>query len=161
MCGGADIINRIEEQQHLLSFLRSNVEEKKTLVLQSPSGFGKSHLADRVVSQLDDPSHYVIIGRATKYEGATYIQQLAAALNDCAKKAGSFLTISQFRQMLQSQEMDSSLTWLEEAVEPAGEVVIGAITPGTVGKAFKAVRSFVASFAATDTPEDEILSGGK
>ena len=116
-------------------------------------------MVDRVVSQLTDPIHYVIIGRATKYDGATYIQQLAAALNDCAKRVGSFLTISQFRQMLQSKEPDPSLTLIEGAVEPVGEIVTGAVTPGTLGKAFKAVRGFLASFAATDTPEDEIVGG--
>lgn len=156
---GADIINRIEEQQHLLRFLRSNADEKKTLILQSPSGFGKSYLVDRVVSQLAAPIHYAIIGRATKYDGATYIQQLAAALNDCAKKVGSFLTISQFRQMLQSEEPDPSLKLIEEAIEPIGEIATGVVTPGTLGKAFKSVRGFLTTFTATDTPEDEIVGG--
>jgi hypothetical protein len=156
---GADFINRIDEQQHLLRFFRSNTDEKKTLVLQSPSGFGKSYLVDRVVSQLGGAIQYVVIGRATKYDGATYIQQLAAALNDCAKKVGSFLTASQFRQMLQSENTAPSLTLVEAAVEPVGGIVTGVATPGNIGKAFKAVRGFLASFAAADTPEEQIFAG--
>lgn len=156
---GADIINRIDEQQHLLKFLRSHDSEKKTLILQSPSGFGKSFLVDRVISQLANPTHYIIIGRGTKYDGATYIQQLAAAINDCAKKEGSFLTIAQFRQMLQSKDLDPSLTFMEEAVKPIGEVITGAVSLGTLGTAFKAARGFLTSFAATATPEDEIVAG--
>lgn len=159
MRAGADIINRIDEQQHLLRFLRSHRDEKKTLILQSPSGFGKSYLADRVISQLADPPHYIVIGRGTKYDGSTYIQQLAAAVNDCAKKTGSFLTIAQFRQMLQSKELDPALAFIEEAVNPVGGLLTGAVTLGTIGTAFKAVRGFLASFAATATPEGEIVAG--
>jgi hypothetical protein len=156
---GADIINRIDEQQHLLTFLRSHGGAKKTLVLQSPAGFGKSHLIDRVISQLDDTPHYLIIGRGTKYDGTTYIQQLAATVNDCARRTGSFLTLTQFRQMLQSKELDPSLALMEEAIKPVGDIMTGAVTLGTVGSAFKAARGFLASFAATETPEDEIVAG--
>jgi hypothetical protein len=155
---GADIINRIDEQQHLLTFLRSHGEAKRTLVLQSPAGFGKSHLVDRVVSQLADTPHYLVIGRDTRYDGATYIQQLAAALNDCAKRTGSFFTIAQFRQMLQSKELDPSLAFMEESIKPVGEIITAAVTLDTLGAAFKVARGFLASFAATDTPEDEIVA---
>jgi hypothetical protein len=156
---GADIINRIDEQQHLLTLLSSSGTQKQTLVLQSPPGFGKSHLVDQVVSYLEAESYYLVIGRSTHYDGATYIQQLAAALNDCAKRTGGFPSFAQFRQTLQAKEPDESLALIEGAIKPVGEVITGAATVGTVGTALKVMHGFLSSFAAGSTPEDDVFLG--
>lgn len=152
-----DIINRIDEQRYLLNFFKSKSQEKKILILYSRPGIGKSYLVDRVISQLQNKTHYATIGKATKYDGATYIQQIADALNELAKMTGCFPTLSQFRNLLTPKDIDSTFGFIGGAVEPIGQIATSASTPGSITKAFGALRGFLSYFAATETPDEDVV----
>lgn len=152
-----DIINRIGEQQSLLRFFNENIGKQRALVLHSPSGIGKSFLVDHVMAQVEGRFNYVAMGRATKYEGATYIQQLAGALNDSAEETGTIPTFSQFRNVLRTEDTDRALQLVENTVKPLGETLVGKPTLSSIASFAKGLRGVLSYFISADIPVIEIL----
>ena len=143
-----DMINRIAEQQFLRTFLETHLGERKTLILCSPTGVGKSYLVDQVVSKMGGSVTYAAAGKGTKYEGVTYIQQIASALNDCAVKDAHFETLSQFRNIQRAHDKSAAIKIAGIVKKAVGEVATGEIP--TIGEG-------LAALATAGKPVDALL----
>jgi hypothetical protein len=153
----SDIINRIGEQQFLLRFFKDNIGKQGALVLHSPTGIGKSFLVDHVMAQVEGRFSYVAMGRSTKYDGVTYIQQLAGALNDRAEETGSLPTFGQFRNVLRTEDTDRALRLVEDTLKPLGEVAVGKPTLSSATSFAKGLRGILSYFISADIPVNEVL----
>jgi hypothetical protein len=153
----SEIINRIGEQQFLLRFFNENIGKQRAVILHSPTGIGKSFLVEHVMAQVEGRFDYVAMGQSTKYDGVTYIQQLAGALNDSAEETGSLPTFSQFRNVLRTEDIDQALRLIEDTVKPLGETVVGKPTLNTVTNFAKGLRGIISYFVSEDIPISEIL----
>lgn len=153
----ADIINRFDEQQFLLRFFNACLGKKKVLILHSGAGVGKSYLVDHVISQVEERFTCVVMGRSTKYDGATYIQQMAATLNDNAEQTGDLPTLAQFCGILQSEKPDLALQFIQESFEPLEGIATRNPTLEVAKKLTALARGALSYFVPSDTPTNEIL----
>lgn len=145
-----DMINRIGEQKFLRDFFVADGEGCKTLVLHSPSGVGKSFLVDHVISDLKLSLPYIKIGNDTGLISSSYIQQLAQALDDSAKRSSLFETLNQYLDNIKSHDK-SSLGKLSGATEKAVGTLAGGGIPG--------ISDLLASLSAGSVAVDEVLFG--